>query len=141
MTEPVDMELSGLYIRRFPFEVCIFTQLCYWVHDSTAPIDIAVATAFLRATISNHQLPSHKSKGKERLEGQDLLYRIHPEDDVPQELQYPPTPRIAQRRIHDPLPQPFIIAQRPLQHPVPTNGELRTTCRPDLPGHILRLRE
>ena len=60
---------------------------------------------------------------------------------MPQELQHPPTPRITQRRIHDPLPQRFIIAQRPLQHPVPTNRELRTTCRPHLTGHILRLRE
>lgn len=60
---------------------------------------------------------------------------------MPQKLQHPPTPRIAQRRIHHPLPQPFIIAQRPLQHPVPTDGELRTTCRPDLTGHVVRLRE
>lgn len=60
---------------------------------------------------------------------------------MPQELQYPPTVRITQVRIHHPLPQTLIIAQRPLQHPVPTNGKLRTTGRPHLARHIVRLRK
>ncbi len=46
-----------------------------------------------------------------------LLYSIHAENDMPQELHHPSALRIAHCCIHDPLPELLIVAHWPLQYP------------------------
>ena len=64
---------------------------------------------------------------------------------MPQKLQHPPALRIAHLCIHNPLPEPLVIAQRPRPHLIPRDSELGTARGPHQrrrlrPGPLLLLR-